>query len=130
MKLENKDIKQLKKDAWKYTSIYVRSKDADFAGYQECYTCRQMKLWKEMDCGHYMHGKGDLELDNLKPQCVKCNKYLEGNLGLYAERLIEEYGLAWLQQLRYNVEKRGNLYTKEELIEIIIGLKEKINALK
>lgn len=119
MKLENKTDKQLKKDAWKYISIIVRSENADFAGYTRCYTCKEVKLWKEMDCGHFIHDKGDFLKDNLKPQCSRCNRFLHGNLGVYAERLIEDNGLEWVKDLRQRVEKRGNRWTRDELIRII-----------
>lgn len=130
MKLENKSVKQLKADAWKYTSLFVRQSNADWRGYGFCFTCFISKQWKELQAGHFIHNKLDFDLRNIKPQCVKCNQYLSGNLGVYAIQLIRKNGLAWVDKLRSDANEKGNLYTKEELIEIILDLKEKINALK
>lgn len=100
----------------------IRQEGVDFAGYGDCYTCGVVKHWKEMHCGHYIHGKGDLDRRNLKRQCVKCNNYLSGNLGKYAERLVRDNGEDWLREMRREIEAKGNDYSKEELIEIIYEL--------
>lgn len=114
-------LPKLKKKAWKLISIYVRSKGAS-EEWQECFTCYRTFDWRtEMDCGHYIHGKLDFDLRNLKPQCKKCNNkaWGGGRLDVYAERLIKENGLEWLTQLRKDGQIKGNYYTRLELNEVI-----------
>jgi NAD-dependent SIR2 family protein deacetylase len=110
-------------------SIYVRLKDADFRGFVSCYTCGKKFHWKELQAGHYIHGKGDFNTDNLKPQCPRCNKWLSGNLGKYAEHLLKDYGEAWLEQLRKEVEKQGNYYTMGEVKLLLEIFKARTDAL-
>lgn len=112
-------LPKLKQKAWKLISLYVRQKGAR-GEYNQCYTCYEWKNWKyEIDCGHYLHGKLDYDLDNLKPQCVHCNHFKSGNLGAYAEHLIRDYGQDWVDQLRGKAQLKGNYYTRQELNEII-----------
>lgn len=115
-------LKTLKAKCWKGISAFVRSRDQDFAGYVSCYTCGVSKHWKEMHCGHYIHGKLDFDLRNLKTQCNKCNTYLSGNLGEYTLRLIKENSLEWVDQLK--LDANTTEYTIEDLEAIYIKYKE------
>lgn len=118
-------LKKLKKEAWRLTSIYGRSKDADWRGYVSCYTCGVSKHWRQMDCGHYIHGHLDYDMRNLKPQCRNCNNKLwgGGRLDRYAEHLIKDYGVDWLTKLRKDAQTKGNNYSRHELDAIIRRLK-------
>ena len=60
---------------------------------------------------------------NVNCQCVRCNKWLHGNLGIYAINLIEKHGLKKINELRKrrDIVKR---WTIEELEELIIHYKE------
>lgn len=111
-------LKAVHKKAWTLFSRYIRSKDANFDGYTECYTCRGMFQWKEMDAGHRWHNKLDFDPMNIHPQCVRCNKWLHGNLGLYERRLIEEYGLEAVKDLERRAAQHGG-YKRHDLLEII-----------
>ena len=119
MKPKLKSLKKLKDEAWRLISIFVRSLNAR-GEYQQCYTCLGWFKWKtQMDCGHYIHNRLDYELNNLKPQCKRCNKWLRGNLGEYGERLIQEIGLEAVKEMRLYSFKKGNNYTRNELEAII-----------
>lgn len=126
--MKTPNLKSLKAKAWKLMSEWIRSRDADWRGYAACFTCGTVKPWKELDCGHYIHNKLDLDERNLRPQCVRCNNYLSGNLGSYAERLVKENGLAWLEELRRDSNQKGNNYTIAELEAIIEDLKLKLRT--
>ena len=100
-------------------SIRVRSQDADFSGYTKCYTCDKVFHWKELDCGHFFHGRLDFDLRNLRKQCTSCNRFRHGNHALYAIKLIEELGLEEVKQLEKDSLAKGNNYSTQELEEII-----------
>jgi len=126
--MRKQTLKSLKRKAWELQSQLVRRRSADWRGYAECYTCRAVKMWKELHCGHYIHGKGNHNEKNLKPQCNKCNTYLGGNLGKYAERLISEEGEDFVKELRREIESEKPR-TMQDYRELIEDLKEKINEL-
>jgi hypothetical protein len=117
--------KKLHKQMWKLMSLYIRTKDADNNGMVSCYTCGIVKHYKEMDCGHFKHGRLDGDERNLKVQCSKCNRYLSGHLDVYAERLIRDYGLDWFNQLVLDANTHQG-YSISELACIIRDLKTKL----
>lgn len=111
--------KKLHNKAWKLISEYVRRNGADpFTGYTKCYTCGEVKHWKELQCGHFWHGTLDFDLRNLKKQCPQCNTYKSGNLAPYASKLIQEYGQEWFVKLEQDAHQHPG-YTCEELEKII-----------
>ena len=114
-----KPLKSLKKKAWKLQSLWLREKAANFQGYAPCFTCEKLFPWKELQVGHFHHGKLDFDLRNLKLQCIACNHYRSGNLGVYGIKLYRIYGLDWLKELEKDANKKGNDYSRKELEEII-----------
>lgn len=87
--------KRLHLKLWKTFSQYVRKKSKGI-----CFTCGARKAWQDMDASHYLHGKLDYSEINIQACCVRCNRYLHGNLGAFAERLVGEYGQARITKLR------------------------------
>ena len=120
--------KKLHKQAWALMSQWVRRKDANLDGFNECYTCGVVKQWKELQAGHFKHDRLDFDERNLKPQCSRCNHYYSGKLDVYAENLIRDYGLEWLQQLLRD-SNEYQPYQISELAKIIRDLKTKISQL-
>lgn len=120
--------KKLHKKAWGLMSQWVRRKDANLDGFVECYTCNEIKHYKEMNAGHFHHDRLDFDERNIKPQCVTCNKYYSGRLNIYATNLLQEYGSKWFMKLDQDA-KAYNKYTPERLKEIIIDLQNKISKL-
>jgi hypothetical protein len=123
-----KDSKKLKEKAWKLKSQLVRlegSKD----GVNRCFTCGAIILVKEANAGHYIHKDAlDFHPINIQCQCVRCNKWLSGNLGVYAHNLIEKYGLEEYKKLE-SLRFREHHFTIKELEEIIDDLKQKLHQL-
>jgi len=80
-----------------------------------------------MDAGHFKHNRLDFDEMNIHCQCTRCNRFLHGNLGEYAIRLMEKYGKSELDSLvfRSNQIKK---YTYQDLEEIIQTYKEKIRS--
>lgn len=124
MRKKLQPIKNLRKNVWDLNSEWVRRRGANFQGYNACFTCGKQEHWKEMNAGHYIHRDAlDFEELNINPQCVRCNKWLSGNLGVYAARLIEVFGLKAFQKLeakRYLIRK----FSREELEKLKIFYKE------
>jgi hypothetical protein len=120
MKVKHISLKTLRKKAWELISRYVRKSAADENGIVLCYTCGKPHYWTDMDCGHYIHKDClDYDLINLHPQCGYCNRRLHGNRGIYAERLIAEYGESAIVELRIRSEeiKKFNIVELEGYIE-------------
>ena len=102
-------LKGAHKRAWKAFSDYIRKKYAK-GDYVTCFTCNRVKHWKEMNAGHFKHGVLDFDEINIHVQCVYCNRHLSGNLSVYAERLINKYGLDEFNALC----KRASMALKDE----------------
>lgn len=121
--------KKLHAKAWTLMSQVVRLTGANLDGYTECYTCGAVKHYKELDAGHYKHGKLDFDFRNIHKQCTTCNKYYSGKLDVYAEKLIAIYGLEWLNQLVRDAWSHQG-YSVDDLRLIIEDLKVKLENLK
>ena len=79
-----------------------------------CFTCGA----KGNEAGHFRHGKLDFDEMNLNCQCTRCNRFLHGNLGIYAIRLTKKYGQQKVDDLVFR-SNQIRKYTKEELEEIL-----------
>jgi len=123
-KVRHISLKSLKKKAWNLQSEYIRRLAKGI-----CFTCGDKRHWKEQQAGHYIH-KDCLDFDviNINCQCVRCNKWLSGNQGIYAERLIAEYGEQAVAELRERSrqEHKFNIF---ELENIISTYKQKLQSL-
>lgn len=108
-----KSLSTLKAKAVKTFNKWIVARDK-----WTCFTCG--KLGNE--AGHFKHGRLDFDEMNLNCQCTHCNRWLHGNLGEYAIRLIKKYGQKKVDDLvlRSNQVKK---YTREELEEIITKYK-------
>jgi hypothetical protein len=79
-----------------------------------------------MDLGHYIHKDClDFDLLNLKPQCTYCNRHRHGNSGLFAERLIAEFGEDTVVELRTRSEIVKK-FSIQELEDLISNYKQKL----
>lgn len=125
-KVRHISLKSLRGKAWKLISEYVRRQGADKQGLVFCFTCGKKAHYKTMDCGHYIHKNClDYDLVNLKKQCTRCNRFLHGNTGVYAERLIAEYGEQTIAELRVR-SQQVKKFTIFELLALQETYKQKI----
>ena len=118
-KIKHISLKVLRKKAWDLQSQYIRRASANEHGIVLCYTCGKPHYWSDMELGHYIHKDClDYDIVNLHPQCNYCNRRLHGNHGLYAERLIAEFGETAIAELRVRSEqvKKFTIFELEELI--------------
>jgi len=127
-KLKNPSVKQLKKMLWRIVSPYIRQRDKG-----KCFTCGDIKPWTKTHAGHFVPADScsDTQFDekNVHCQCVRCNKFLSGNLMEYTLRMIDKYGKDCVDDLR----KRGHKpkkWKKDELKDLIEYYKEKLANVK
>ena len=111
-KKRGKNDKSLQKEkAWAACSRYIRVLNADKTGMVECVTCNKKKNWKEIQAGHYIQGRGNailFELRNIHPQCMRCNVMMNGRLDDYTKFMLNKYGVdvvMELQNMKYQPKK-------------------------
>ncbi len=80
---------------WKWFSLFVRLRECpdNSQGFARCFTCGRVHHYKEMDAGHYMsrrHKATKYDENNVRGQCVHCNRDLSGNIGEYERALGSE----------------------------------------
>lgn len=101
--MKKSSLPSLIKKATKIFNLYIRLKYADKrTGLCQCVTCCAFKPFNQIDAGHYIkstyfHTRFDER--NVHPQCVRCNRYLNGNESSYALFLIRKYGAEILEAL-------------------------------
>jgi len=116
--LRYKSISTLKKRAWKIFSEYIRKKEKGV-----CFTCGYRDNWKNMQAGHCIHGDAvDFIEENIHCQCIRCNKFLNGNLEIYIPKFIRLYGFETYQKILDQKHKK-NKYSISELENIILKYK-------
>ena len=127
MKLENKSVTQLKTQAWKLCSEYVRKRDADWRGNVTCITCMYKSHWKDMDAGHFIPSRVNgilFDTRGIYAQCKQCNMN-GGNPVPYYKIMLRLHGQDVIDELQKQKDTPKR-FTKEELIEIIEDFKEKL----
>jgi len=120
------------KNADKYFSLYIRSRDADDNGMIKCISCDDLVHWKKADAGHFIKRQYKslrFSEKNVSGQCRKCNWLLQGNDINYAKGLERKYGPGIIEELE--IAKRNTLHLGEfELKLIAEHYREKFNELK
>ena len=119
-------VAKLKKELDKVFSQYIRLKYADHNGMCECFTCGTQKHWKNIQAGHFMsrrHMATRWHEDNVKPQCVKCNMFSQGEQYRFGVNLGEK--ATEMEELSRTTMK----FATFELQELIADYKIKIQEL-
>ena len=112
-------------------SKYIRWYYADANGYVECYTCGVTKPVKEMQCGHFQsrrHYATRWHTDNCKPQCVKCNMFMQGNIWVYGNKLKAEIGDVKFNKL-IQLSNSTVKYTQQDYLDMLEYYKKELNNL-
>lgn len=89
-KVKHISISKLKKKVWTLFSLYVRNRDN-----WTCYTCGHYEKGFQMHAGHFItRNRSATIFDpmNVHAQCIRCNFWGNGNVGIYAQNLIRDYG--------------------------------------
>jgi hypothetical protein len=117
-KRRKRSQKQIQKDkTWAACSKYVRIRDANMQGYEECYTCGKFGYWKEMQAGHAFGGRGGsvlFDTDIIKPQCYACNCINHGKYDIFIPKLERERGSKFIQE-KSREQSQDKEYSLEEL---------------
>ena len=122
---------KLKKKLDAIFSKYIRWYYADANGYVECYTCGVTKPVKEMQCGHFQsrrHYATRWHTDNCKPQCVKCNMFMQGNIWVYGNKLKAEIGDVKFNKL-IQLSNSTVKYTQQDYLNMLEYYKKELNNL-
>lgn len=116
-------------------SQYIRLRDSFVANgelFFRCISCGKIKSYDEADCGHYInrgHMSTRFDEDNCHAQCRFCNRFDEGNIYNYRERLINKIGLSRVLLLE---SKKNQTYKLSdfELKALISHYKAEVKRLK
>ena len=132
MKTLTKKVKKItKQKVWNMFSKYVRLKYSDKNGNEKCYTCNNVKNWKDMQAGHGFSGRGNsIFFDEriVRPQCKRCNIFLRGNYDVFHAKLIKEYGPDILDEIN-KLKKIVKKFTQSELKELYEHYKREVEKL-
>lgn len=85
----SKNKKLAKRKAWDYFSKWVHKRDAG----QPCITCGRRS--SQMDAGHFISRRFEATLfdeRNVNLQCIKCNRFENGNQYEHGLRIDKKYG--------------------------------------
>jgi Zn ribbon nucleic-acid-binding protein len=116
---KKQSVAKLRKELDKVFSQYVRLKNANDNGMVECFTCGVQKHWKEIQAGHFMsrkHSATRWHEDNVKPQCVKCNMFGQGEQYIFGQNLGEDIAQQ-MQQLSRQTYKSNITDLREQISE-------------
>lgn len=127
-KYQISERKKWHKKCWKLMSEWTRRRGSIWNGDGECYTCRTLYPWKELQAGHFYHRKLDFDERNIRKQCALCNVFYNGKRAEYAIRLIRENGLDWMDKLEADAAQHPG-YSLQELMAIHADLTNKISSL-
>jgi len=95
-------ISKAKKKAWAIFSKYVRRFFADKNGMVNCVTCPAVLPIKMMQAGHFIPGRNNsilYEIRGVHPQCFRCNIILQGNPRKYNAFMLARYGQKVIDEL-------------------------------
>lgn len=110
-------------------SQYVRLSNADDKGFCTCVTCGKKGHWKTggIQAGHFMsrrHYSTRWDERNVKPQCVRCNVYSQGQGYLYSLYLGKE-----LSNELYEKSQKIVKFTTNEIEELIEHYSKEVKKL-
>ena len=120
-KRKGSTVAKLKKKADAVHSQVVRQSEADKDGMVKCFTCPNIKHYKQMQCGHFMsrqHNSTRYDFKNTAPQCYGCNVMHQGKQYEFGYMLNQKYGDDTAAAM-YAKSKIPHQFTTAELEAII-----------
>lgn len=123
---------KLVKDLDKVFSLFIRMRASDENGYASCFTCGQVKKWKEGDAGHFI-SRGAYSTrwneTNVQFQDKKCNIFQSGQQYLFSVALNRLYGEGTADAL-FAMSRQTRKYGEGEIKAMIEIYKDKVERLK
>ena len=120
MKTKKKKEKKVnwKKECWKWFSIYIRLKYANFFGRVKCYTCDKVMWWKGngAQAGHFQGGRTNsvlLDERGVRVQCYACNCGRSGEQYIFGKNLEKEIGEEAVMELKKKKHETVKVSPKE-----------------
>lgn len=119
---KKKTISQLKKEADKWFSIYIRTREMDEDGFVSCFTCGRKNHWKKMHAGHFQsrrHLSTRWHPKNVEVQDPKCNLFGQGEQYVFSVKLDQKYGEGTAEEMKTlsNTIMKFSRFDYEMLIE-------------
>lgn len=87
----------IEKKAWPVFSKWIRERDKYI-----CITCGKIGSGSFMNAGHYISRKHKATIfdeRNVHAQCINCNRWGYGNIGVYTLKLQQLYGEGIIREL-------------------------------
>ena len=110
--------KDLVKKADRLFSKYIRDKYA-INGAASCITCGKVDAVSNMDAGHFIDRRWlgtRWHEKNVYPQCRHCNRFLDGNIDKFKEKLLYLHGEGILEELEEEKKKDVDINAAIEYI--------------
>lgn len=101
-------------------SRYIRLRDTG-EGYGRCITCGAPITAETCDAGHYIsryYTATRWHECNVHAQCLKCNRYNDGEGRIYRQILIKRYGLPTVEELER--KKHMVVHLDEQTLDALI----------
>lgn len=121
-------ISVLKRKAWQKVSLFIRKRDADEDGFVNCVTCGIRKHYTQGDAGHFIPGRGNSILFDIRGihfQCKPCNggfRYQTFTKNEVAENyrkyMLKRYGKKVVEEL-IRKNRQIKQFKEKELLSII-----------
>lgn len=112
-------------------SLYIRLRDAMPNGYVRCISCGKIKVFDDVDCGHFhsrRHMSTRFDEDNCHAECKFCNRFSADHLIGYQTNLIRKIGQNRFEKL--NIKARSTCkWLDSELEERIKYYSHKVDEL-
>ena len=124
-KKRKNEFSELRKEADKVWSEYIRQYYADNKGKVKCATCSTVDHWKYLHCGHFISREQNIvrfDFRNCAPQCPECNVAKRGNLDIFELWIDHTHGFGTAEQLK-NLAKQPFKLFREHLNQIISNYK-------
>ena len=126
--MKAKNLSKLKAEAWGLYAQIIKLRYAE-NGYCKCFTCQKPIKLGTSDChaGHYLPRGAypglTFHIDNVRPQCFRCNVHLHGNTIEFRERLVCEIGIEKVEALESARHEEIKL-SKSNYVEMILNFKK------
>ena len=125
---QSKDKHSAMVKADRYFSAYIRARDS-VAGFAVCCSCG--KRTSTFDCGHFMSRRFQAtrydEL-NANAQCLKCNRFENGNQFEHARYIDDKHGVGTAESLRLKARMTSKR-SQNDYEYIAQTYKDKLDAL-